>query len=231
MAFWWITLSAVAIAVLAVLPYLTDSLAGLSRNDGQLAANYANRPAWAQGFFYLHVVCGGLALLLSPVQFATRLRRRAPRLHRLTGRIVIAAIVLGGTAGAVLAPMSLAGPIGTAGFGALAVLWVLFAIAAIRTARAGDLTAHRRWAVRAFAMTYAAVTLRLWLVALVPLMSGDGITHPEAFLRAYVIVPFLCWVPNLLVAEILLRQTGRATRPRPGGTSPRSSRPSRFVSR
>ncbi|WP_412538051.1 DUF2306 domain-containing protein [Longispora sp. K20-0274] len=205
-AFSWIAFSAVAIAVLAVLPYMTDSLAGLSHQDSQLATNYATRPGWARGAFYVHVVCGGLALLLSPLQFAARVRRRAPRLHRYTGRIVIAAIVLGGTAGAVLAPMSLAGPVGTAGFGTLAVLWVVFAVAAVRTARAGDLTAHRRWAVRTFAMTYAAVTLRLWLLVLVPLFHTDGVTEPEAFLRAYVIVPFLCWVPNLLVADVVVRR-------------------------
>ena len=48
-------------------------------------------------------------------------------------------------------------------------------------------------------IAYAAVTLRLWLVVLIPLLGGD-------FLRAYVIVPFLCWVPNLAIVELLLRR-------------------------
>jgi hypothetical protein len=50
-------------------------------------------------------------------------------------------------------------------------------------------------------MTYAAVTLRLWLFALIPLL-GD-------FRSAYLLVPFLCWVPNLVVVELLLRRTPR----------------------
>ena len=47
-------------------------------------------------------------------------------------------------------------------------------------------------------MTYAAVTLRLWLIALIPVLGDFG--------SAYVLVPFLCWVPNLLVVEWLLRR-------------------------
>ena len=81
-AYSWFLLTAVAIAVFAPLPYLTDSLANLA--DGQnVAANYADRPLWAQVAFYVHIVGGGAALLLSPLQFAARLRRRAPR---CTGR-------------------------------------------------------------------------------------------------------------------------------------------------
>ncbi len=53
--------------------------------------------------------------------------------------------------------------------------------------------------IRTFALTYAGVTLRLWLMVLIPLLDGD-------FLRAYVFTPFLCWVPNLVVAELLLRR-------------------------
>lgn len=53
-------------------------------------------------------------------------------------------------------------------------------------------------AIAVFALTYAAVTLRLWLGVLVPIL-GD-------FRSAYVLVPFLAWVPNLLVVEWLLRR-------------------------
>ncbi len=49
-----------------------------------------------------------------------------------------------------------------------------------------------------FAMTYAAVTLRLWLIALIPLLGN--------FPSAHALVPFLSWVPNLIVVEPLLRR-------------------------
>ncbi|MEV7010016.1 DUF2306 domain-containing protein [Streptosporangium sp. NPDC051022] len=211
---WWIALSAVAIAVLAPLPYLTDSLRGLAEGHDQIAANYVPRPSWAQVAFYVHIGCGGLALLLSPAQFAARLRARAPRVHRVCGRVAMGCMVLAGSAGLVLAPMNLAGAVGTAGFGTLGALWIGFAVAAYRAIRRGDVASHRRWAVRAFALTYAAVMLRLWLVLLVPLHEVvAGLDEDAAFDRAYLIVPFLCWVPNLLVAEVMLRRrrSGRET--------------------
>ena len=163
-AFWWILLSALAIAVYAPLPYALNSLADLSGNGEPLAANYAERSAVVRTAFYLHIGFGGLALLLSPFQFATRLRNRAPHVHRAVGRIILVSIAIGGVGGLVLAPRSLAGPVGTVGFGLLAVLWVAFAATAFRAIRRRDVETHRRWMIRTFALTYAAVTLRLWLV-------------------------------------------------------------------
>lgn len=216
--YWWFVLSCLGIAVLAVAPYLTASLESLAGDGSQLAANYADRPAPVRVAFYLHVVFGGTALLLSPLQFAARLRRRRPSVHRATGRVILGSIAVAGTAGFVLSWYNLAGPIGTAGFGTLAVLWVTFAAAAFRTARRRDIAAHRRWAVRAFALTYAAVMLRLWLMLLIPLQTSLlGTDADAAWDTAYAAVPFLCWVPNLLVAERYLRSR-RPLPQRPGPT-------------
>jgi uncharacterized membrane protein len=132
------------------------------------------------------------------VQLSSRVRARVPRLHRVTGRVVLVAIALAGTAGFLLSWFNTAGPIGTAGFGTLAVLWVTFAALGLRAILRGDVTVHRRWMLRTFALTYAAVTLRLWLIVLIPLLGDFG--------SAYVLVPFLSWVPNLLVVEWLLRR-------------------------
>jgi uncharacterized membrane protein len=195
----WLALTALAIAVFAPLPYVLHPLRELAAAGNELAADYAPRPGWARLAFAVHLTCGGVALLLSPLQLWTGLRDRAARLHRAAGRVLLAAIALAGTAGLVLAPMSLAGAVGTAGFGALAVLWLTFAGTGFAAIRRGDVAAHRRWMLRTFAMTYAAVTLRLWLAVLVPLLGGD-------FPAAYVLVPFLSWVPNLVVVELLLRR-------------------------
>ena len=162
-AFWWILLSALAIAVYAPLPYALNSLADLSGSGEPLAANYAERSAGIRSAFYLHIGFGGLALLLSPFQFATRLRNRAPHVHRAIGRTILGSIAIAGVGGLILAPHSLAGPVGTVGFGLLAVLWLVFAATAFRAIRRRDVDAHRRWMIRTFALTYAAVTLRLWL--------------------------------------------------------------------
>jgi hypothetical protein len=56
--------------------------------------------------------------------------------------------------------------------------------------------------VRNFALAFAAVTLRLWLPAAV--VSGI------AFEDAYPVIAWLCWVPNLLAAELLFNRTNRS---------------------
>lgn len=212
--FLWFALSAAAVAVFAPLPYLTASLQTLGETtSGTIAANYAVRPPVIQAAFYVHVVGGGLALACSPLQFIARLRDRSPRVHRAVGRVALASIILGGLAGVVLSTTTLAGPVGTAGFGLLGVLWIAGAVTAVVAIRRGDVAAHRRWMVRTFALTYAAVTLRLWLGLLIGAQGVAGVPAAIAFDRAYAIVPFLSWVPNLLVAEwYLRRRTGSPAR-------------------
>lgn len=193
-----LALTALAIAVFAPLPYLLQPLQAAAAGGSEIAGNYVPRPDWVRGAFLAHVVFGGLALLLSPLQLSARLRTRLPRLHRVTGRIVLASIAVAGTAGFLLSWFNVAGAVGTAGFGALAILWVTFAALGLRAVLRGDTATHRAWMMRTFAMTYAAVTLRVWLIALIPVL-GD-------FHGAHLLVPFLSWVPNLIVVELILRR-------------------------
>jgi uncharacterized membrane protein len=211
-AFGWFLLTSLLIALVAPLPYLTSSLADVAREQGDLpiAQNYVARPFAIQVALYVHASFGGLALLLSPLQFIRRIRSRVPRVHRMIGRIPLVSIAVAGLAGLTLAPFNLAGTVGVFGFGMLAGCWLGFAALAFRAIRRGDIVQHRRWAIRTFALTYAAVTLRLWVAVLVSAQVGlFDIAEPVAFSGAYLIVPFLAWVPNVIVAETYLRITQR----------------------
>jgi uncharacterized membrane protein len=212
-AYWWICLSALAIAAFALRPYLTSSLEEMGADPSALAATYMNQGTAVQTALYLHVFLAGVVLVLSPLQFAARLRTRAPRLHRATGRIVLGSIAIAGAAGLVIAPFNRAGLVGTVGFGLLAVLWLACATTAFRSIRRGDVPAHRRWMVRTFALTYAGVTLRLWMMLIPPIAAAlTGVDGQVAWDRTYLVITFLCWVPNLLVAERYLRAERRRTR-------------------
>jgi uncharacterized membrane protein len=172
-----------------------------------MAAVYKDLPPWMQLALYVHIIFAALALLLSPAQFSVRLRARLPRLHRVCGRISFVSIGVAGGAGLIMAPVNAAGPIGTVGFGLLAVLWPTFAWNAYRAVRRRDFAEHRRWAIRTFALTYAGVALRLWLGVLIAGQGIAGVDSEVAFHRAYYLVPFLAWIPNLLVAERYLART------------------------
>jgi uncharacterized membrane protein len=145
-----------------------------------------------------HITGGSVALLLGPWQFSTKLRERALNLHRWLGRVYLAAVALGSLAGFTLAFFSEEGPPTHFGFGALAVLWFATGLTAYRRILRGNIESHRQWMVRNYALTLAAVTLRNEL----PLM----LVARMQFSHAYVIVSWLCWVPNLFVAEWLLRR-------------------------
>jgi len=152
---------------------------------------------------YAHLGGGALAMGLGPWQFNARIRQRALRLHRWTGRGYLFAVLLGGLGGVVLATRSEYGLVTHVGFGLLAVLWLGTTARAYVSIRARDQVSHRRWMTRSFALTLAAVTLRVYL----PLSQIAGIPFPDA----YQVVSWLCWVPNLLIAEwILLRSPARA---------------------
>lgn len=160
-------------------------------------ANLFSRP-----WLGLHVAGAATALLLGSFQFIPPLRSRWPGGHRWTGRVYAVGCLVGGVGGLMLALGSTAGPIATAGFGGLGVAWIITTTLGWRAAMQRRLVEHRRWMIRSWALTLAAVTLRLYMLA--PGMSS---------LDAYRAISFLCWVPNLVVAELYLRGSVRGPRP------------------
>ena len=140
-----------------------------------------------------HFAGSALALAIGAFQLNSRLRARFIGVHRWAGRLYILGVITGGFAGLFLALQSSAGIVAQMGFGLLAVCWLGSTFAAYRHIRAGDLSAHRRWMIRSFALTWAAVTLRIYL----PISQAAGVP----FAVAYPAISWLCWVPNLLFAE------------------------------
>lgn len=151
--------------------------------------------------FRLHMASGAVALLLGVLQFGPFAPQRHRRQHRLLGRIYACAVLVSGLAALSLAPFSAEGPVTHLGFGVLGGLWLVVTAVAVREIRAGRKAGHRRWMVRSYALTAAAVTLRIDLPLLMIATQGDWHT-------SYQVVSWLCWVPNLLVAELWLRRGG-----------------------
>lgn len=148
---------------------------------------------------YAHIFGSVFALVLGPFQFSARLRSSRPALHRWSGRLYLAVgVLIGGTAGLFMAFHAFGGPAARIGFGALALAWLYTGLRAYQAIRARDVVSHRRWMVRNFALTFAAVTLRLWL----PASVASGV----AFELAYPVIAWLCWVPNLVLAELLFNR-------------------------
>ena len=151
----------------------------------------------------LHLAGAAIALAVGPFQLNTGLRTRFIKVHRWMGRSYVVSVLLGGLAAFALATMAQMGLPAQVGFGLLAVLWLTSTAMAYRQIRARNQAAHRRWMTRSYALTFAAVMLRIYL----PLSQAYGIP----FEPAYQTIAWLCWVPNLIVAEwLILRQPAPA---------------------
>lgn len=145
---------------------------------------------------HAHIFGSAVALIIGPFQFWTRLRNERPQLHRWLGRCyLLIGVGIGGSAGLFMAFHAFGGLPARLGFGILAVLWLYTGYRSYRAIRARDIASHRRWMARNFALTFAAVMLRLYL----PSAMASGI----AFELAYPVIAWLCWVPNLLATEVL----------------------------
>lgn len=203
-----VLLTSLAVAVYAPGQYLFDSLDALARDDTGLASTYADRPPAIQIAFYIHIVSAGLALLIGSFQFSRTLRRRAPRLHRWIGRSYVIAVIIGGISAFVMSFFSSVALLGFFGFGTLAVLWIWTTYRGYRSARDRDFAAHQAWMIRSYALTYAAPTLRIWLLVLLLVQLPFGVDPAVAAVNAYAPVPFLCWLPNIVVAEIIVYRRG-----------------------
>lgn len=143
---------------------------------------------------YTHAFASAVALLLGPFQFSTNLRTSHPEIHRWLGRAYLAmGVLVGGAAGFYLSLHAFGGSSAQLGFAVLSVFWLYTGSRAYLAIRRGAIAEHRKWMIRNFSLTFAAVTLRLYLPAF--MVSG------VEFSVAYPVIAWLCWVPNLVFAE------------------------------
>lgn len=172
-----------------------------------------DRPAATVGLS-LHFATGGIILILGCIQLIGSLRDRFPALHRWLGRVYVACAFLAGVGGltSIVVKGTIGGTVMDAGFGLYGVLTVLAAVQTFRHARAGRLTEHRAWAIRLFALAIGSWIYRMdygfWMLLTGGLGHGPGFSGP--FDR---VMAFFFYVPNLLIAEVFIRGSGKATSP------------------
>jgi uncharacterized membrane protein len=187
---------AIAIGLYPLIYFLVDM-----NNNGLLRGKPAvikNSPVW-HTLFYLHISFGGLALLTGWSQFSKKLRNRYLNTHRWIGKVYVIAVLISSSAGIYIALFADGGLTCVMGFGILALLWFYTIIKAYTSIRRLKIAEHQRWMIISYALTFAAVTLRIWL----PLMQFA--LHIN-FVLAYRIVSWLCWVPNLIVAAFIINK-------------------------
>lgn len=154
--------------------------------------------------FVVHAVSASLALVLGPLQFVPAWRARFPALHRWVGRACVLSVAVAWLSSLPLAVNAMTGAVAAAGFFALGLAWIVATGMGLARALQRRFAEHRRWMLRSFALTAAAITLRIYLGASMAADIDVAVSYP--------FIAWLCWVPNMLVAEWYLRRGGRTQR-------------------
>lgn len=190
----WIILGVLSITIglYPILYFFIDREFGLL---GTKSVDLLSNTLW-NIMFYAHIFLGGLALLIGWLQFSKKLRIKNIKLHRGIGKIYVVSVLISGICGLYIAFFSTGGITSTVGFSSLAIIWIISTFLGYKSIKNGEIKLHEDLMIYSYAGCFAAVTLRFWLPILTILLDD--------FIFAYRIVAWLCWVPNLLVAHLII---------------------------
>ena len=158
----------------------------------------------------IHIISATLYCIVGAFQFSSGFRRRRPDWHRRAGRVLAVLGIAAGLSGLWMTqfyalPASLQGPllygvrllVGGGMIAAIVLAWVAIV-------RRRDVTQHRAWMIRAYALGQGAGTQVLVMLP-VALVFGETTGLPRDLLMT------LAWVINIALAEwIIRRQIRRA---------------------
>lgn len=158
----------------------------------------------------MHFVMGTVLVLAWPILLSTRVRTRHRKVHRWTGRTYVAAGFLAGAGGiSYILTHGTASRATAIAFGAWGAVMMLSAVMAYVHARARRFDRHRAWAIRLFAMVLGSWLFDIEIQAWTDWAGGIGMNE-DGFSGPFdLALLVLFFVPNLLVAEVFIRNQHR----------------------
>ena len=191
---------AAAIPLYGALPG-TARYSEIEADSRRMARKFGEFP----GTTLMHVLPGALFLLLAPLQFSRRIRTRHLRLHRWSGRLLVALGIPIGLTGLFFGLVNpFGGPLEAATVAIVGTLF-LFALArAVIAIRRREIATHREWMIRVFAIALGISAVRLVGIAFA-LTTG---TRPAVWFAHSVWIGFLL---TLSAAELWIRATTTTT--------------------
>ena len=197
-----------AVPVLAFAVYsLRFGMRGLGTDLSEETYIYTPDGSFSNVAIFAHMLLGGLVMVLAPLQLIARVRTNHPRVHRVTGRVIVMssiAVALGGLV-YIASRGTIAGPMMDLGFVLYGALMFGAAVQTIRFARAGDVERHRNWALRLLVLVMGSLIFRLhyvlWHILTDGLWSNEQLTGPFDQVQY-----FAFYLPYLALLEIWIRR-------------------------
>lgn len=151
--------------------------------------------------FYIHVFTSILIITSGLFQFSKTILTNYTRIHRISGTIyLVTTLLISGPAALVMSFYANGGYPAQVSFVILSILWLGSTFLAYYFVRKKNYEAHGKWMVRSYALTLSAVSLRLYSY----LFNVFYFTMDPVDL--YILLSWMSWIPNLIVAEILIRR-------------------------
>ena len=147
--------------------------------------------------FYVHIVLGGIALLIGWTQFVSKWRKRNQNLHRKFGKVYVFTVFISAVTSIYIALFATGGMVPSIGFICMGIVWFFTTFKAYTDIRKRNILSHQRMMIYSYATCLAAVTLRIYLPIFISIFND--------FNKAYAVVAWLSWVPNLFVAYIIIQ--------------------------
>ncbi|MEZ9232998.1 DUF2306 domain-containing protein [Vibrio amylolyticus] len=155
-------------------------------------------------FLYGHVIFGVIALFIGAFQMSGRFRGLSLKMHRNIGKLYLVSVSIAAILGFELALRAEGGIWAQSGFASLSIAWIVTGYMAYIRARSGNIVSHKIWITYNYALTYAGVTLRIYLGIAMGMLDID-------FMLAYAVIAWLCWVPNLFVVYAVMQWKNQQT--------------------
>jgi len=160
---------------------------------------------WYLPFYYSHVLVASVILVSGIFQLHPVSRKRFPTIHKWLGYFYVMGILFFAAPGGLVMSFFIdRGPIVLASFLLQTFAWFYCTAMAFDKIRKKNIVAHRDWMWRSYALTFAAITLRLYVF-----VTSWSIDHTQA--ESYATIAWLSWVPNLIAAEFYIRSQRAAT--------------------
>ncbi len=148
--------------------------------------------------FFTHVYTSIFLMVLGFLQFSKYIQKKYISLHRISGKLYgIIVVFLSGPSGFVMAIYANGGIIAQTSFVLLSLFWILFTAISIVYIWNKNIEQHQKFAIRSFALTLSAITLRITKWSVVHFFDPLP-------MDAYRIAAWVSWTLNLIIAEIII---------------------------
>lgn len=208
-----------ALIVLSLIPVIAGSLRVLEIAGGPHLLPANPRIDAVPAPVVVHIIAAAVYALLGSLQFSARVRRGRPDWHRRSGRLLVGAGMVVALSGLWMTLFYTGAPGGDLLWGVRLMVATAMAAAIVlglAAIRRRDVTAHRAWMIRAYALAVAAGTQAFTQGA------GESIFGTSELSTAVSVSSG--WVINAAIGEWVIRRPTRRVRRALGPTALASSR-------